>query len=57
MGKNVVIDRTNIDYRQRAEWLLLANEFRDQHPDGPELRTCLVLLDTPVEVSADCKLI
>ena len=57
MGKNVVIDRTNIDYRQRAEWLLLAKEFRDQHPSGPELRTCLVLLDTPIEVCAVCKLI
>lgn len=49
-GKNVLIDRTNIDYRQRAEWLELANEFRAAHPDGPRLVTCLVLVDTPIDV-------
>ncbi|WFD01720.1 hypothetical protein MOBT1_000396 [Malassezia obtusa] len=48
-GHHVVIDRTNIDYRQRAEWLLLANEFRAAHPEGPAVRTCLVFLDTPAE--------
>lgn len=49
-GKNVLIDRTNIDYRQRAEWLELANEFRAAHPDGPRLVTCLVWVDTPIDV-------
>lgn len=49
-GKHVVIDRTNIDYRQRAEWLRLAAEFRAAHPDGPAVHTCVVVLDTPIEV-------
>ena len=30
-GRNVLIDRTNIDRRQRADWLLLADEFRRRH--------------------------
>ncbi|WFD33061.1 hypothetical protein MSPP1_004118 [Malassezia sp. CBS 17886] len=41
-GKNVLIDRTNIDRGQRADWLVLARARR--------LVTSLLFFDTPVEL-------
>ncbi|WFD24164.1 hypothetical protein MEQU1_002861 [Malassezia equina] len=45
-GHSVIIDRTNIDERQRADWLLLARDLRASMP----VTTTLLVLDVPVPV-------
>lgn len=45
-GHSVIIDRTNIDERQRADWLLLARDLRA----SMALTTTLIVLDVPASV-------
>lgn len=45
-GHSVLVDRTNIDERQRADWLLLARELRESIP----IRTSLIVFDVPTSV-------
>ena len=50
-GKNVLLDRTNIDRRQRADWLELAAEFRRANPQRC-LDVSLLYFDVPYAVRA-----
>ncbi|WFD28060.1 hypothetical protein MNAN1_003068 [Malassezia nana] len=45
-GHSVLVDRTNIDERQRADWLLLARELRGSIP----IETSLIVFDVPPSV-------
>ena len=54
-GRNVLIDRTNINRRQRADWLLLADEFRRRHAEdgrAQQLDVALLFFDVSFEVRA-----
>lgn len=42
-GKNVIIDRCNIDFQQRSTWVLLANQYEVK-------RVTAVMLNTPKEL-------
>lgn len=46
-GHHVMIDRTNIDRRQRADWLQLVAAYRAR---GRSVRCTLVWLDVPYEL-------
>ena len=45
-GHSVIIDRTNADERQRADWLLLARDLRA----SMALTTTLLVFDVPASV-------
>ena len=47
-GHHILLDRTNIDRRQRADWLLIAAEVR--RSTGRRIVTSLLFLDVPVSV-------
>lgn len=47
-GKNVCVDRTNVDASQRATWLRLAHQYQEQTP-GVEVIVEALVFDTPLE--------
>ncbi|CAO1631775.1 unnamed protein product [Parajaminaea phylloscopi] len=51
-GKNVVVDRTNVDPSQRATWLRLALQHQERSPTRAPVRVDALVFETPV---AECE--